>query len=105
MSELVFAFHLTTQICVPAILVELLNSEVDATRQLLNQESMEEKGMYFFINFKSKNIQNTHFILPDIISLLKINHSVFAFKSYLLYFLLKFWKNQVRVASRNQTRS
>lgn len=45
MTEFVFAFHLTTQICIPAIIVELLNSETDSTTQLLNQEIKEERGM------------------------------------------------------------
>lgn len=62
-----------TQIFVPAILVELLNSEVDATRQLLNQEIMEEKGMHFLsiLSPKIYKIYTLHIILLHFIPLLK----------------------------------
>lgn len=36
-----------TQILIPAIAVELLNAETDATTNFLNQEIMEEKGTNF----------------------------------------------------------
>lgn len=45
MAEFVIAFELIMQICIPAINVQLLIFEMDATAQLLNEEIMNEKGM------------------------------------------------------------
>lgn len=42
-----FALHLIMQISLASIFIELLNSEIDTTKQLLYEEIMDEKGMNF----------------------------------------------------------
>ncbi|KAJ2947077.1 hypothetical protein O0L34_g16423 [Tuta absoluta] len=43
MTELVFAFHLAIQICTPAIVAEMANSQVDSIKLILKERLLGEK--------------------------------------------------------------